>query len=118
MGLIALEGIEFFAHHGFYSEEQKIGNKYTVDIIVESNFNKSAKSDDLAETVNYELLYKIIKKEMKKPSKLLENIANRIIEQTFAAYPGVDKVEVSISKYNPPIGGVCKKARITLERSK
>ncbi|RZK29989.1 MAG: dihydroneopterin aldolase, partial [Hymenobacter sp.] len=32
MGQIALEGLEFFAFHGYYDEEQKIGNKYGVDI--------------------------------------------------------------------------------------
>lgn len=118
MGLIALEGIEFFAKHGVYGEERKVGNKYSVDIIVESNLDEAAINDDISIAVNYELLYKIIKKEMKKPSKLLENIAHRIIEQAFSAYPGVHRVQVSVSKFNPPIGGICHKAKVTLEKTK
>jgi len=118
MGVIALEGIEFFAYHGFHSEEQKVGNKYAVDIEVESNIEQAAENDELGDTVNYELIYKIAKKEMKKPSKLLEHIANRIIEQIFTSYPGIDKVKVAVSKFNPPIGGICKKAKVTIEKIK
>jgi dihydroneopterin aldolase len=33
-GKITLEGMEFFAHHGYYQEEQKIGNKFAVDIMI------------------------------------------------------------------------------------
>ena len=35
MGQIALEGMEFFAFHGYYDEEQKIGNKYGIDLYIE-----------------------------------------------------------------------------------
>ena len=31
MGKVALEGIEFFSYHGYYEEEQKLGNKYEVN---------------------------------------------------------------------------------------
>lgn len=118
MGTVALEGMEFFAYHGVQNEERKTGNKYSVDIKVASNFDSAATNDDVADTVNYELLYKIVKKEMKKPAKLLENISHRIIEQVLSSYPGIDSVEVSVSKYNPPIGGVCQKATVTMQRNK
>jgi len=118
MGVVALEGIEFFAYHGVQNEERKIGNKYSVDINVEANFSEAALNDEISAAVNYELLYKLIKKEIKKPSKLLENIAHRIIEQVLTSYPGVDKVTVSISKFNPPIGGVCQRAKVTIEKNK
>ena len=44
MGQIALEGMEFFAFHGYYDEEQKIGNKYGVDLYIETNLNAAAAS--------------------------------------------------------------------------
>ena len=115
MGTIALEGIEFFAYHGFYYEEQKVGSKYSVDIKVEAPFEEAAVHDQLSETINYEQLYKIIKQEIKKPSKLLENIAKRIIDRTIENFPHIEYVEVSISKFNPPVGGVCNRAKVTLK---
>lgn len=116
MGTIALEGVEFFAYHGFYEEEQQVGNKYSVDMIVDTDMESAATTDNLEASVDYGELYEIIRHEMQIPSKLLENIAYRIIERTYALYPQVNWVEVSISKYNPPVGGICHRSRVTLKR--
>ncbi|WP_017732122.1 dihydroneopterin aldolase [Nafulsella turpanensis] len=118
MGKISLEGMEFFAYHGFYDEEQKIGNKYAVDVEVETDLSRAGKKDALAETVNYEELYKLIAKVMGKPARLLEAISYKIIEDIFAAFAAAHVVEVSISKFNPPIGGVCHRARVSIKKSR
>lgn len=116
MGTIALEGVEFFAYHGFYEEEQRIGNKYSVDIKVDTDIENAATTDSLEASVDYGELYEIIRHEMQIPSKLLENIAHRIIERIYVLYPQVNWVEVSISKYNPPLGGICHRSKVTLKR--
>ena len=118
MGRVALEGLEFFAYHGFHDEEQKMGNKYAVDVSVTTNFNEAAEKDILSETVNYAELYKIVRAEMHKPSRLLENIGKRIIKHVFADFKHVSSIEISISKFNPPIGGVCERAKVTLTESR
>ena len=106
MGRITLEGLEFFAFHGYYDEEQKIGNKYGVDITIETTLERAQEDDKLSETVNYEELYRIILEEMNKPSRLLEKIGGRIIQAVFDHFPSVSFVEIQISKFNPPIGGI------------
>ncbi len=118
MGLVSLDGLEFFAYHGYYDEEQKVGNKYSVDITVEADLQKAAKKDSLEETVNYEALYEVVKREMQLRSRLLEHIGHNIIRTVFDQFPSVKAVEISISKYNPPIGGVCKQARVTLSQNR
>lgn len=115
MGAVSLEGLEFFAYHGYYDEEQKVGNKYAVDITVNIDFDMAAEKDTLSGTVNYEVLYKIISKEMGKPSRMLEHLGKRIIQSAFDNFPFINSVEVSISKFNPPIGGVCQRARVSLK---
>ena len=116
MGVVALEGMEFFAYHGYYDEEQKTGNRYSVDIAVTADVAGAARQDRLSLTINYEALYRIIAEEMARQSRLLEHIAERIIERTYQAYPHAELVEVSVSKYNPPIGGICTRARVTLRK--
>lgn len=118
MDIVSLEGLEFFAYHGYYREEQKVGNKYAVDIKVTADFQQAAKDDALAETVNYELLYKVIAAEMKIRSRLLENIGERIANAVFDTFEKIEKIEVSVSKFNPPIGGVCNRAKITIKRDR
>ncbi len=118
MGLVSLDGLEFFAYHGYYDEEQKVGNKYSVDITVKADLKMAAQHDALQETVNYEALYEVVKQEMQIRSRLLEHIGYNIIQTVFNEFPSVQWVEISISKYNPPIGGVCKQAKVTLQESR
>lgn len=115
MGTIALEGLEFFAYHGYYPEEQLIGNKYALDITVQTDFHEAARHDKLSETVNYATLYQIATKVMKEPAKLLEHIAFKVIENIREHYPNVANITVKVSKFNPPVGGVCARSVITME---
>ncbi len=115
LGTISLEGLEFFAYHGYYDEEQKVGNKYSLDITIHTDFEKAAQYDRLRGTVNYEELYGIAVEVMHERSRLLEHIAYRLIEKVREKYPDVEKVHVAVSKFNPPIGGVCHRSKITLE---
>ena len=116
MGQIALEGLEFFAFHGFYDEEQKIGNKYGVDLYLSTDLLAAGTSDKLAETVNYEVLYRAVQEEMQRPARLLEHVAHRILDRVLAEFEQVKKARVSVSKFNPPLGGICHRARVTLKR--
>ncbi|WP_192821774.1 dihydroneopterin aldolase [Rufibacter sp. LB8] len=118
MGQIALEGMEFFAFHGYYDEEQKIGNKYGVDLYLLTDLHAAASSDNLDQTVNYERLYKLVLKEMGQPARLLEHLGHRIIEGIYQEFPFVEQITVSVSKFNPPLGGICHKAKVTLEKRK
>jgi 7,8-dihydroneopterin aldolase/epimerase/oxygenase len=115
-GKISLEGLEFHAFHGVYPHERESGNYFEVDISVEADFSEGAREDNLAGTVNYEDLFRIVKEEMEKPSKLLETVAEKIVRHVFDALPAVQLVDVKISKLNPPIGGKCLKSSVSLQQ--
>ena len=117
-GKVALEGLEFHAYHGVYPHERSSGNKFEVDIIVDTEFSESAFQDDLSGTINYENLYAIVGGEMAKPSKLLETVGHATARITLDTFHEAKAVEVRITKFNPPIGGVCKKAMIIVTKNK
>ena len=97
MGQVALEGMEFFAFHGFYDEEQKIGNKYSVDLYVNTDLHAAGASDELDQTVNYVVLYRIVAEQMQVPARLLEHVGHRILDGVMAAFPRVKSVKVAVS---------------------
>ncbi|WP_274474981.1 dihydroneopterin aldolase [Mangrovimonas aestuarii] len=105
MGVIKVENIRVYAHHGCLKEETAIGCDYRVDLEVRADLNKSSNSDNLNDTVDYVFLNRIVKEEMSVPSKLLEHVAQRILNRIFDEAEKVKKVSVSVSKLNPPIGG-------------
>lgn len=116
MGKIHLESMEFYAFHGHYKEEQIVGNRFLVDLIIESDMSLPAETDDLNDAVNYQEAYRLVKREMKKKSKLLENIARRILDAVYGELTGISKVTVTIRKMNPPMGGQMKAVSVTLSR--
>ena len=84
MGKIQVNNIKLYANHGCLDEEAMIGSWYRVDIEVEVNLAKSSVSDALEDTVDYVHLNHIVKEEMAKRSKLLEEVARRILDRFFS----------------------------------
>ena len=105
MGKILLENIRCYSFHGCLKEEATIGSDYRVDLRVNTDLKKSARTDRLEDTVDYVLLNKVVKEEMGIPSRLLENVAHRIISSIFKVELRVKKCSVQITKLNPPING-------------
>jgi dihydroneopterin aldolase len=116
MGLIQIEGMEFYSFHGHFKEEQIVGNKFLVDLNIETDMDKPAESDNLKDAVNYQRAYEIIKLQMDNKSNLLENIAKRILDALYSELDGITKVTVKVSKLNPPVGGKINSVSVVLSR--
>lgn len=116
MGLIQLEGMEFYAFHGHYREEQIVGSRFLVDLTIEADTGKPAESDNLKDAVNYQQAYSIVKVQMEQKSHLLENIASRIINALYSEMKGIKKARVKVSKMNPPVGGKVNSVSVVIER--
>ncbi len=116
MGVIQIEGMEFYAFHGCYKEEQIVGNKFLVDLYIEADCAKASLSDDINDAVNYQTAYNIVKKQVEIKSHLLEHVANRILENLFAQMTQISFAKVKVCKINPPMGGKIQQVSVTLSR--
>ncbi len=105
MAVISIEGMEFFAYHGCFKEEQIIGTKFNVDLFLKTDTSKAEETDNLYDTVNYLSVYQLVKSEMDTKSKLLEHVARRILKRIKIDFPAVTSVKIKIKKLNPPLGG-------------
>lgn len=114
MGKIEIEGMEFFAYHGHYDVEQKVGNKFLVDIALETDCSKAAKSDQLEDALDYQKVYSIVKEQMGIVSNLLEHVGGRILSELKNQFPEIENASVKISKMNPPMGGQMEKVSVIL----
>jgi len=116
MGLIVIENMEFYAFHGHYREEQIVGNRFVVDLKIETDMTVAAKSDNLKDAVNYQKAYQIVKSQMDRKSYLLENIAGRILDALYAELEGIKKATVKVAKVNPPMGGKIGSVSVVMEK--
>ncbi len=117
MGKIKLENIRVYAYHGCLIEEGHIGSDYRVDLTIEANLKKSAKTDNLKDTVDYVSLNKIVLDEMSVRAKLLETVADKILNRILNEEILVTFAQVSISKINPPIGGDVEMVSVIMSKS-
>ena len=105
MGQVVLNNIRIYAFHGCMDEEERIGGDYIVNLEVETDMVQPSKSDLLEDAVDYVSLNAIVKEEMSIRSRLLEHVAQRIMDRILKQFPDVGGVMVSVAKQNPPIGG-------------
>lgn len=114
---VSLRGVRFFAYHGFYAEEQALGNEFIVDIETELEVYGHG-DDEISRTINYERLFDIAAKEMQKSRKLIETVAHAILEQIRHEFLAVKNIRVCIRKLHPPLPGEVESSAIELHFSR
>ncbi|MCH5306025.1 MAG: dihydroneopterin aldolase [Rikenella sp.] len=103
--VIELENMEFYAFHGHYEEEQRVGNRFRVDLAFEVDGGEAARSDELACTVNYVDVYACVREQMEVNSHLLEHLSQRIVLALRERFPTIGGLRLKVSKLAPPLGG-------------
>ena len=111
---IKLSDIRFYSYHGVLEQERKAGNNYVVNIRLDADLSLACESDNVEDTINYALVYKIVEEEMKIPSNLLEHVAMRVLKSIKSTFPQVVSLEVRIAKNNPPVRGEIKCAEVII----
>lgn len=115
MHKVLIENASFYAFHGVHEEERKIGGKFSVDLELETNFEKALEEDEVSHTINYVEAYRIIKEEFATSSKLIEHVAGRIVKRLRSNHETIIKLRLKISKLNPPLNGEVERVSIEIE---
>ena len=109
---IYLNGIRFHASHGVMPQERTVGADFVVDVRVGYDITHAMLTDDVDNTVSYADVFEVVKREMKRPSGLLEHVAGRIGKALFAEFPALASVDLSVTKCNPPMVADCRGAGV------
>jgi dihydroneopterin aldolase len=99
---IELKGLRFYAEHGMYAEELKVGNEFEIDLSLECKAPKKTITS-IEQTVNYVEVYRIVQEEFSKRRALLETCAMELADRLQEQFSDLDKITISIKKINPPI---------------
>ena len=116
---IYVNEMEFYGYHGVFAEETKLGQRFIVDLMVETDLSKAGKSDDLTQSVHYGELFEICKSIVEgKPYKLLEAVAEKIAATILEQFVLVETCTVKVIKPDPPIPGHYKSVAVEIKRSR
>ena len=118
MSRITLENMSFYAHHGCFEEEQAIGTHFRLDLTYETDTTRAQQSDNISDTVSYLEVYQTVKREMLKPSHLLEHVGERICEVVLDEFPAIEGVSVKVSKLAPPLGGMLEAVSVEITKDR
>jgi len=116
MQTINIRGIRLYAYHGCMEEEAIIGGDYIVNVQLKGDFSAAAKSDNLNETVDYVVVYQIVKEEMAIRSKLIEHVGERIANHLKKELSSVKQLSVEVIKLNPPVNGEVDEVSVVIEK--
>jgi dihydroneopterin aldolase len=112
---ILLKDIELYGFHGVHELEKKVGIAFKVDAIIE--FNEKDYISDLTDTIDYEIVFSIIKSEFVIKESLLECLAIRIINSIKAKFPFISAISLSIIKKGAYIEGLNGNVGVELTRN-
>ncbi|MCM8750122.1 dihydroneopterin aldolase [Thermomicrobiaceae bacterium CFH 74404] len=104
--VIILRGMVFYGYHGVHPEEQRLGQRFLVDLEARCDLRPAGTSDEPAQTVNYSDLYRVAREIVEgRPRQLVETLAEEIAAGVLARFPLVESVTVTVWKPGAPIAG-------------
>ncbi|MBR5464496.1 MAG: dihydroneopterin aldolase [Alistipes sp.] len=112
---ITLDSMEFRAYHGCYELEQKVGNRFQVDLQLVTELGQVAELDRVEIAVNYLEVYEVVREVMTHTQRTIERVAMNIIERVKSRFPQVESVSCTVAKMAPPLGGKLRSVSVTLE---
>jgi len=115
MARISLLGMEFHAFHGVYPEEKLIGGTFVLDVTIDADIEDAGDEDDIAQTINYEVIHQICKGVMNNPMDLLETVIQNLKDELQNHFTEMDGLVIRLSKMNPPLSGQVASATIEEE---
>lgn len=118
MDCIHLIGLRCFAHHGCLDEEGVIGTEFELDIRAWGKLQTASTTDDLSETIDYVVMHRVALEQLKKRSKLIEHVAERVSAALFEAIPIIEELQLVLRKINPPIQGDVAHVAVEIHRKR
>jgi dihydroneopterin aldolase len=116
---ISLRGMRFEGHHGVSDEERELPQLIEVDIELQADLTAAARSDALADTIDYGPLVEIARSTVEDERyRLLERIAGAIIERILEDAPAATGITVRVRKLAVPVDADIDDAEVTLFRER
>lgn len=116
---IILKDLGFYGYHGVFAEEAKLGQRFFVDLELGADLSAPATTDRLSTGISYADIYDVVKARFEgQRMKLLEALAQNIVDGLFETFQGVEWIVIRIRKPEAPIAMVRGEAAIELHRQR
>ncbi|RSL29324.1 dihydroneopterin aldolase [Salibacterium salarium] len=119
MDKIYIKGMEFYAYHGVFPEENKLGQRFRVDLTLDVDLSEAAAEDNLEKSVNYAEAHQAVKDVIEGTTyKLVETVAEDIASNVLQQFSIIEEATVKVIKPDPPIAGHYDHVAIEIKRAR
>ncbi len=116
---IKVNQMMFYGYHGLFAEENKLGQRFNVDVELMGDFRKAGQTDRMEDSIDYGKVYEVTKGIMEgKAHNLLESLAESIAQSMFESFSLLDVISVYIDKPGPPIPGYYQSVGVEVTRKR
>lgn len=116
---IILAGIAFYGYHGVMLEENKLGQRFRIDLELGLDMNDAARTDDVRATISYADVYDLVKEAFEeKRFKLIEALGHHIMVRLFERFERLDWIRIKVRKPEAPLPIVVGEAAIEMVRTR
>jgi dihydroneopterin aldolase len=116
---IFINGLSLHAYHGVMAYEAKVGQTFTIDLLLDIDLAAAAKSDKVADTVSYDQVVAVAAETFTAQKfKLIEAAAGKVADAVLAKFARVRAIEVTIHKPHAPIAATFSDVGVVVKRSR
>lgn len=113
---IVLTGMSFYGRHGVLPEEREHGQRFLVDVELETDLGRAGRDDDLSATVDYRRVYAVVREVVEgAPRSLIEAVAETIAGRLLLL-SRAEGVIVRVRKPEVALGGPVEAAGVKIHR--
>lgn len=112
---IHMKNCAFFARHGVLDEEERLGQRFYVDALLEVDPGQALEEDSIAGTVDYGVAFSEIEKIVTgKRRFLIEALALEVAKTLCRRFKAITRAQITIRKPNAPVPGVLDHVEVTV----
>lgn len=116
---IILSDLAFYGYHGVMLEENKLGQRFRIDLECGLDLRRAGETDLVEATVSYADIYALVKAATEDTRyKLIEALAQHIVDRLFTAFSPFEWIRIRIRKPEAPIPAVAGEFAIELFRTR
>ncbi|MFD2045550.1 dihydroneopterin aldolase [Ornithinibacillus salinisoli] len=119
MDNIELNQMQFYGYHGLLPEENRLGQRFFVDIELFLDLKKAGKSDNMDHSINYAQVYDHVKRIMEgEVRNLIEAVAEDVAEDLLSSFELLHACSIKVTKPDAPIPGHIQSVSVKIFREK
>src|SRR5438552_11686052 len=116
---VFVTGLALHAYHGVMQHEAKVGQTFTLDLVLDIELNEASRSDKLADTVGYDQVVEVASTAFcARRYRLVEAAAGAVAQAILARFAQVSAVQITVHKPHAPIAATFDDVGVSILRTR